>query len=109
MKKSVKIVAIVIVCIITLYFSFIAYSAYTIKQNDAYKVAVLAIEKNMMIQSKTGGIIGYGTFPSGSISENEAVVLITVKGKNKDTKVVAMLTKLSDNQWRLYQMMNDLE
>ena len=109
MKKSVKIIAIAIVGIITLYFGFIAYSGYTIKQNEAYKVAIAAIEKNTVIQSKTGGIIGYDTFPSGNISENEAVLLITVKGKNKDAKVVAMLTKLSGNQWRLYQMMNDFK
>ena len=67
------------------------------------------IERLKNKQKTFDGIIGYDTFPSGSISENEAVLLITVKGKNKDAKVVAMLTKLSGNQWRLYQMMNDFK
>lgn len=109
MKKGFKIIAILIIGFIALYFSYLAYTGYSIKNSDAYKVALSSIKNNTLIQSKTGGIVGYSTFPSGSITENDAVLIITVKGKKTDAKVVAMLTKLSDNQWRLYQMMNEFE
>lgn len=109
MKKGLKIMAILIIGLITLYFSYIAYTGYSIKKSDAYKVALSSIEKNTVIQSKTGGIVGYGNFPSGSITENDVILLITVKGKKSDAKVIAMLTKLSDNQWHLYKMLNEFE
>jgi hypothetical protein len=109
MKKGLKIIAILVIGFITLYFSYLAYTGYSIKNSDAYKVALSSIENNTLIQSKTGGIVGYGTFPSGSITENDAVLIITVKGKKTDAKVIAMLTKLSGNQWRLYQLINGIE
>ena len=34
---------------------------------------------------------------------------ITVEGKKSDAKIIAMLTKLSGNKWRLYHMMNEFE
>lgn len=109
MKKGLKIIAILIICLITLYFSYIAYTGYFIKKSDAYKVALSSIENNTVIQTKTGGIVGYGTFPNGSITQNDAVILITVEGKKSDAKIIAMLTKLSGNKWRLYHMMNEFE
>ncbi len=109
MKKIVKISAVVLLAFSALFVSYKAYTAATIKKNEAYAVAVASITKNKVLQSKIGGIRGFGEFPDGNISETEAVIVIPVIGKKRDTKVIAFLTKLSDNHWRLYQMVDDLQ
>ena len=109
LKKIIKISAIVLFGLFTLYVSYRAYTAAIIKKNEAYTVAVASINKNTLLLSKIGGISGFGQFPKGSISESDAVLVIPVKGKKRNATVIAFLTKLSDNHWRLYQMVDDLK
>jgi hypothetical protein len=109
LKKIIKISAIVLFGLFTLYVSYRAYTAAIIKKNEAYTVAVASINKNNLLLSKIGGISGFGQFPKGSISESDAVLVIPVKGKKRNATVITFLTKLSDNHWRLYQMVDDLE
>ncbi len=109
MKKLIKISALVFFGLFTLYISYSVYIAAIIKKNEAYAVAVASINKNTLLLSKIGGISGFGQFPKGSISESDAVLVIPVKGKKRDATIIAFLTKLSDNHWRLYQMVDDLE
>lgn len=109
MNKLIKISAIVLFGLFTLYVSYRVYTAAIIKKNEAYTVAVASINKNTLLLSKIGGISGFGQFPKGSISESDAVLVIPVKGKKRNATVIAFLTKLSDNHWRLYQMVDDLQ
>lgn len=109
MKKLIKISAFVLFGLFTLYVIYSFYIAAFIKKNEAYTVAVASINKNTLLLSKIGGLSGFGQFPKGSISESDAVLVIPVKGKKRDATIIAFLTKLSDNHWRLYQMVDDLE
>jgi hypothetical protein len=68
-------------------------------------VAVREIEKNKDIQKKTGGIKGYGLFPLGNISISndygQAILDISIEGKENDLKVKAYLVKEPNREWQL--------
>jgi hypothetical protein len=78
------------------------------KNSDAYKVAIIEIEKNEKIITETGGIKGYGMMPTGNVStsngQGQAQREIKVLGNTKDLNVSVYLEKESDGQWRLIEM-----
>ncbi|MGJ8733009.1 MAG: RDD family protein [Cellulophaga sp.] len=78
------------------------------KNSDAYKVAIIEIEKNEEIQSETGGIKDYGMMPTGSINMTngygEALLGIKVIGNDKDVNVDVYLTKESNGEWELIEL-----
>lgn len=93
----------------------IAFSAFTflfagtaMKNSDAYKVAVQGIEQNESILYETGGIKGYGMFPTGSInisnSTGQAELQIKVIGNRKDLNVSVYLTKEPNGNWELIEL-----
>lgn len=80
------------------------------KNSGAYKASVKAIEQNEEILTETGGIEGYGTIPSGTISISEgygnARLQIKVHGKEKDVTVHTYLEKKPGEEWELIQLTN---
>jgi len=74
-----------------------------IKNNDAYRTAILEIERTASILEKTGGILGYGMLPEGNIESNEgngkATFKIDVEGKVKSIKVKVHLSKTTGTNW----------
>ncbi|WP_196890033.1 RDD family protein [Aureivirga sp. CE67] len=82
----------------------------TLKQSDAYKASIMAIENNPEILEETGGIEGYGFFMSGQVNYTndygEAAFDISVNGKLKDVSVKAYLTKESDGDWVVQELQN---
>ncbi|TVZ09802.1 putative RDD family membrane protein YckC [Cellulophaga sp. RHA_52] len=78
------------------------------KNSDAYKVAIIEIEKNEKIQSETGGIKDYGIMPTGSINmtngNGEALLSIKVIGNDKDVNVDVYLIKEGNGEWELIEL-----
>lgn len=81
------------------------FSMNALKNSKAYQVSIEEIESNDNVLNETGEIIGYGSFPSGSIkmyeNKGEANLLIKVKGKKKDIEVQTYLEKQADGKWKL--------
>lgn len=106
-KQVTRILALVIVGILlfTLLFFIIGN---TMKNSDAYKVAISEIEKNEQIISETGGIKGYGMMPSGSISSSngygQAQLEIKVLGNSKNINVNMYLEKKPDSKWEIIEL-----
>jgi uncharacterized RDD family membrane protein YckC len=91
-----------------LFFIFVfAVSGNAMKNSEAYKLAIHEIEKNVEIKKETGGIVGYGFMPTGSINisetEGEAQLKITVKGKVKDIDVNTYLER-RNGHWALIEL-----
>lgn len=78
------------------------------KNSEAYKVALKNIEQSEEILAETGGIVGYGMMPSGSVSisngHGEARLEIKVLGNKRDLNVHVYLTKVPDGEWQLIEM-----
>jgi uncharacterized RDD family membrane protein YckC len=78
------------------------------KSSDAYKTAVHEIENNTQVQAETGGIVGYGFMPAGSISvsngQGEAQLEITVIGKIKTVEIDVQLEKEPDKEWKVIKL-----
>ena len=76
-----------------------------IKQSDAYKTAVIHIEKNEVLREEIGGIKDYGIIPSGNINtsngKGNARLEITVIGEEKEVEVTVILTKESQGEWEV--------
>ncbi|WP_299228921.1 cytochrome c oxidase assembly factor Coa1 family protein [uncultured Psychroserpens sp.] len=88
------------------YFMFIFIFVFTsMKSSDAYKAAIVQIEKNQNIIDEVGGIKEYELFPNGSISMHdgfgEANFEIKVIGNDKDMNVNIYLTKFPNEEWKL--------
>lgn len=102
--KSIKIVAFVVIG----FMLFILFVITMMKRTDAYKVAIQNIQLNEAIIEETGGITGYGMFPSGSVeysnSEGQAEFNIKVLGKQKNINVRTYLEKESDGEWQLISL-----
>ncbi len=83
------------------------YANYTagaaMKNSDAYKVAIEAIESDESIIESTGGIIGYGYKPKGNINITNghgiAQLQIKVKGNTNDINVFVYLLKQPEGEW----------
>lgn len=91
------------------YFLFIfLFVGSTMKNSDAYKVAVMEIESNKEILKETGGITGYGLMPTGNVNITngigEAQLKITVLGNENDLIISAYLTKEPNGVWNLIEL-----
>jgi hypothetical protein len=79
-----------------------------LKSSDAYKVAVLDIQKNEEIKREIGEVKSFGSFPKGSIEiQNglgQAGLQITVFGKKKEMDITVNLIKERDSIWKTVQM-----
>ena len=77
------------------------------KNSEAYKLAIQEIEENSEIKEETGGIIGYGFMPTGTINvsgnEGQAQLEITVKGKLKDIDVNTYLES-KNGKWKIIEL-----
>lgn len=99
LKKIVVILsAIMLFCVL-----MVTSIVFMLKSSGAYKVSEDYILKHEAIIEETGGIEGFGLFPTGSIQttngSGEAIFTIKVKGKNKDVYVDVYLTKELRSDW----------
>jgi len=105
--KFPRILALIGVGVIFFGFSFFA-GGNAMKNSDAYKIAVIEIEKNEQILTETGGIKGYGMTPTGSINITngwgEAQLEIKVLGSKSDLKVSVYLKKAPNGEWELVEI-----
>ena len=80
----------------------------SMKNSDAYKIAVSEIEQNQEIINEVGGIKEYGMFPTGGVSiksgYGEANLEIKIIGNEKDISVNAYLTKEPNEEWKLIEL-----
>lgn len=78
------------------------------KNSEAYQMAIYEIEQNQEIIDETGGIIGYGMFPLGSVNISNgnglAYLDISVLGNDKDLDLSLHLTKRPGESWKLIEM-----
>lgn len=106
-SKAPRILALIAVGFIAIMF-LVFVIGNTMKNSEAYKVSVQAIEQNNEILNKTGGIVGYGMFPAGSISiqngYGQANLSITVLGKNEDVDVMVYLEKEPGGEWKIIEI-----
>lgn len=105
--KLPRILALVGVVIAFFTFTFLFVGS-AMKNSDAYKVAIIEIEKNEEILSETGGITGYGMMPTGNINisngNGQAQLEIKVLGNEKDLDVGVYLTKEPNGEWKLIEL-----
>ena len=105
-EKLPRVISLVGVGIIFFIFLF-AFIGNTLKNSEAYKLAIQEIEKSPEIKKETGGIVGYGFMPTGNINvsgdEGEAQLEITVKGKSKDIDVNTYLES-KNGKWKLIEL-----
>jgi uncharacterized RDD family membrane protein YckC len=95
--------------VVVLAFSFLLFVATsTLKNSEAYKVAIKHIEASDKIREETGGITGYGSIPGGQVNlvngRGTAHLEIQVLGRNRDIKVIADLEKEPGGEWELIDM-----
>jgi hypothetical protein len=71
--------------------------------SGAYQVSVSRIEESREVRALSGGIVGYGRFPQGSIQtvgdEGHADLRIRVKGRDRDVTVHTVVEKHSGEPW----------
>ncbi|GAA0193722.1 hypothetical protein GCM10009122_56640 [Fulvivirga kasyanovii] len=86
----------------------ILFAGSAMKNSDAYKVSVAAIEQNDQIIQETGGIKGYGMMPTGNINISngygQAQLNITVLGNEQDITVSTYLEKAPGGEWKLIEL-----
>lgn len=101
LKKIVVILSAIVLSIAITFVPFIA----MFKGSDAYKVSEEYILQDENLIRETGGIEGFGFFPTGNISTSngsgEATLSIKVKGKEKDVYVDVYLTKEPREDWTI--------
>jgi len=106
-KKSYRIIALVVICLV--FFGFTAlFTGAALKSSDAYKTAIHNIESNPDILNETGGIKGYGSFPKGKVNvtngHGQAGLEIKVIGNIKDIEVSVFLEKESNGIWTVTKL-----
>lgn len=105
-EKLPRVLSLIGVGILFFIFLFV-FIGNAMKNSEAYKLAIQEIEKNPEIKEETGGIVGYGFMPTGSINvsgnEGQAQLEITVKGKLKDIDVNTYLES-KNGKWKLVEI-----
>lgn len=96
-------------CIGIGFFTFtLLFTGQAMKNSDAYKVAISAIEQDKEILKEIGGIKGYGMIPSGGINISngygQAQLEINVIGNTGELNVSVYLTKEPNGKWELIEM-----
>lgn len=104
-SERLRRVSVLIGVIAIFIFLLFVFGATALKNSDAYKMAIIEIERNQDVKKETGGIKGYGTFPSGNISitngRGEAQLEIKVLGVKNDLKIATYLEKEPDSTWKV--------
>jgi uncharacterized RDD family membrane protein YckC len=107
-ERTVRVLALVsllVLCFIATFFG----GASMMKNSDAYKAAVRHIEADQQIISNTGGITGYGWWPTGNVSirgkTGTADLEIKISGKSKDITVGVNLEKDSLQGWKVIELL----
>lgn len=106
-SKALRIIAMISVVMMFSVFMFFIVGG-TMKKSDAYKTAIVEIEKNEQLKTETGTIVDYGMIPSGSIKVGdgygEALLEIKVIGEKETIPVVVYLEKDMSGKWQLKEM-----
>lgn len=106
-KKAYRIAALVAIGLV--FYGFTAlFSGVVLKSSEAYKAAIVNIEKNNDIIKQTGGIESYGTFPKGNINitndYGQADLSININGKEKNIEVSVLLEKKPNESWKVTEI-----
>ncbi len=76
-----------------------------IKNSSAYEQAIAHVEASSEVKEEVGDIVGYGSFPSGSVQvQNQygyAQIKIKVNGTEGTIPVVVSMQKEPDTKWEL--------
>ncbi len=84
---------------------------YSMKNSDAYKMALQEVSANEQVLTKTGGIVSYGVFPKGNIhlsmGYGEANFTVKVTGKEENMDVLIYLEKQPDTPWKIVEMQDE--
>jgi hypothetical protein len=92
----------VILMVVLFYGSGFFLQAYLVKRTEPYNVSVEYIKSNTEVQQLTGGVTGFGTLPSGTMTVTNnygyAEFIIPVKGSTKDA-VAYVTLQLKDGKW----------
>lgn len=106
-SKLPRIITLLGVGVAFILFVFI-FTVMTLKNSDAYKISIQAIEQDKEIQFETGGITGYGMMPSGGINitngNGRAQFVIKVLGNKKNYNVETYLEKKRGGEWTLIKL-----
>ncbi|KOS05915.1 hypothetical protein AM493_07625 [Flavobacterium akiainvivens] len=107
-KKTIKILSIVIPAVLLAATGFVFLVMGIIKNTDAYQTAVREIKNNKEVIEATGGVEGFGVFPTGSVQTSNdsgsAQLSITVKGTQHDAEVYVELTKDPVQDWQVTRL-----
>lgn len=107
-KKIALIIGGVLVLMIGFFIALGLGVASMLKSSDAYKVSVEAIQEDETIRELTGGIAGYGLWPTGNINYTngfgEAILEIEVQGVDESITVVTHLKKSFGGEWHIIEM-----
>lgn len=80
---------------------------FSFANSDAYQASKRYLESNQQVQQITGGITGYGLFPTGSFHlENgagDARLIVEVSGKKQDASVYFKMRKEPNHPWEVQQ------
>ena len=105
--KTYRIIALAAIGLVLYGFTAL-FSGVVLKSSDAYKTAVVSIENNNDIIKQTGEIESYGVFPKGNINitndYGQAVLLISINGKEKNIEVTVLLEKKPNESWKVTEI-----
>ena len=83
--------------------AFVLFVMGVLTHSGAYQVSLSRIEESREVRALSGGIVGYGRFPRGSIQttggEGHADLRIRVKGRDRDVTVRTVVEKRSGEAW----------
>lgn len=108
-KRNIIIAICIVVPIVIIGISFFVYLVFGfLKNSDAYAVALKEIATNKQVEEKTGGIQGFDSLPSGSISTTNgsgtAHFEIGIDGIDHDIDVTVDLTKDAGSDWKVQEL-----
>jgi len=79
-----------------------------VKNSSAYEQAISYVEDDSKVKDKVGDIVGYGSFPSGSVQvQNQygyAQIKIKVNGDKGNATVVVVMAKEPETNWHLKEI-----
>lgn len=103
-----KKIIVVLSTVVLIFLFMFALILMMLKSSDAYKASEDFILQDENIIEKTGGIEGFGFFPTGSIQTTngygEGIFTIKVKGKEKDVYVNVYSTKEPREDWYVQEI-----
>ncbi|MHC5310652.1 RDD family protein [Myroides sp. LJL116] len=100
---------ITLVSIVVVFFAFLFFTtSISMKQTDAYLLAIDEIQSNEQLNKEIGTIVGYGKVPLGYITaekeQGTALLVIKAVGEKTSRTIIVSLEKHPSGQWRLIEM-----